>query len=47
MNEFDALAQPTCPECGTVLRDVDAGFECTNCGLLFLRDFRVGGDRVT
>jgi tRNA(Ile2) C34 agmatinyltransferase TiaS len=35
---FDDAAQPKCPECGTVLSDVDGGYECKTCGLLYLRN---------
>lgn len=34
MDEF--LAQPKCPECGTVLRDVPRGYECRECELIYL-----------
>lgn len=37
-DELDGLAQPHCPECGTVLRDVTAGFHCPSCDLLYLRN---------
>ncbi|MDT0185159.1 hypothetical protein Q9S36_33750 [Microbacterium sp. ARD31] len=33
---FDAAAQPRCPECGTLLRDVPGGFLCPTDGLSFL-----------
>lgn len=36
MDELDDIAQPRCPECGTVLRDIVAGFECATCGLVFV-----------
>jgi uncharacterized Zn finger protein (UPF0148 family) len=38
MTELDALAQPACPECGTVLRDIRGGFRCPSCALSFLPD---------
>lgn len=38
MDEIDALTQPRCPECGTVLRDSPPGFVCVSDGLLFIRD---------
>lgn len=27
-NDLDAGAQPTCPSCGTVMREVNGGYEC-------------------
>ena len=38
MDFLDGLEQPKCPECGTVLRDVEAGYECKSCVLLYLRN---------
>lgn len=38
MTDLDALAQPACPECGTVLRDIRGGFRCPSCELAFLPD---------
>ncbi|MGC5224896.1 hypothetical protein ACPW96_20215 [Micromonospora sp. DT81.3] len=37
VDDEDLLAQPPCRECGTALRDHAAGYECRECGLLFLR----------
>lgn len=28
MDEFDDGAQPRCPACATVMRDIDGGYEC-------------------
>ncbi|TQK18507.1 hypothetical protein FBY40_0994 [Microbacterium sp. SLBN-154] len=38
LDGFDALAQPACPECGTVLRDIRRGYRCPTCELVFLPD---------
>lgn len=35
-DEIDAAANPSCPECGTVLVDVAGGYECRGCRLTFL-----------
>jgi len=31
---MDELAQPHCPQCGTVMSDHPRGFQCTGCGHL-------------
>ena len=41
-DELDVAAQPPCPDCGTVMRDIAAGFECTGCGYIELSE-RSGG----
>lgn len=32
LDEFDGGEQPRCSKCGTVMRDVDSGYECGGCG---------------
>ncbi|MFF2631944.1 hypothetical protein ACFVR6_03585 [Microbacterium sp. NPDC058021] len=44
MDEFDDVAQPRCPECGTVLRHAPKGFVCATCGLAFLPTMPSPGD---
>jgi ribosomal protein S27AE len=29
---FDDAQQPRCPECGTLMRDVPGGWQCSACG---------------
>lgn len=31
-DELETGAQPSCPHCVTVTRDVDGGYECGGCG---------------
>lgn len=33
---IDDMAQPTCPNCGTLLHDAGNGFWCRGCRLVYL-----------
>lgn len=36
MDELEETRQPSCPECGTVLRDVAGGYVCRSCNMAYL-----------
>lgn len=36
MDVLDQAAQPTCPKCGTVLRDAKTGYVCVECNQAYL-----------
>lgn len=42
MDDLDIGAQPKCPTCGTVLRDVKGGYVCIECNMAYVGDVGTG-----